>query len=185
MNHWLRDTLIGLLFVVPAILAISFFRRIFNISAEVFIPWYYLGITATLFISTLVSGESLGKFINQPKWVILGMLLVGLTVGAGANIVTFRARAGATSAESSLNKRSRGQPSSVPFGGPAAKADRILRTRSSRFGWAGISRGPVGRAVGRMGCGGVRHGSSRCRTSRPRRSPQRLPRQRRERSTRG
>ncbi len=93
MNHWLRDTLIGLLFVVPAILAISFFRRIFNISAEVFIPWYYLGITATLFISTLVSGESLGKFIHQPKWVILGMILVGLTVGAGANIFTFRAYA--------------------------------------------------------------------------------------------
>ncbi len=91
--HWLKETLIGLVFLVPAILSIGFFKRTFNISADVFIIWYYLGIVITLLLATKLTGGSLSKFISSPVWVLLGIVAIGLTVGAGANIFTFRAYA--------------------------------------------------------------------------------------------
>lgn len=95
MSPWLSHTLIGALFLIPAVLAIGLSRRVFGVPADVFMIWYYLGISMTIILVSLGRGDTLGRFINYPLLTILIMIFVGLTVGAGANIFTFSAYANA------------------------------------------------------------------------------------------
>lgn len=95
---WLTQTLIGTLFLVPAIIAIGFTKRVFGVPADVFMIWYYLGITITIIFMSLIRGETLSRFVNYPILTLGIMILVGLTVGAGANIFTFSAYASAPNA---------------------------------------------------------------------------------------
>ncbi len=92
---WLRETLLGLVFVVPAVVSIGYFKRAFGISADVFMVWYYCGIIATLLLTAKHTGEPFSRFMDPPIVAILCIVAVGLTVGAGANIFTFRAYASA------------------------------------------------------------------------------------------
>jgi hypothetical protein len=74
-------------------MSIGFFRKTFNIQPDVFMLWYYAGILTTLIVSNKLNGEPLSKFVEPSVWGLLGIFVIGLTIGAGANINTFRAYA--------------------------------------------------------------------------------------------
>lgn len=88
-GNWLGQSLIALLCLVPAWLAIGFFDRNYHVRPDIFLIWYMLGIAlgSALFGR---GGSSLGAIV--PSWRIVGaMLLVGLTLGTTANVLLFRA----------------------------------------------------------------------------------------------
>jgi uncharacterized membrane protein AbrB (regulator of aidB expression) len=82
---------IALFCLVPAWFAIGFFDRNYQVRPNVFLIWYFLGGALT---SVFFGGSSLSAIM--PSWkLVLAMLLIGLTVGGGANILLFRAVADA------------------------------------------------------------------------------------------
>ncbi|MBI2552084.1 hypothetical protein HYW17_02175 [Candidatus Uhrbacteria bacterium] len=83
--------MVAMLCLVPAWLAIGFFDRNYQIKPDVFLIWYFLGIAIT---SVLFGGSSLSTIVPSGK-LVLAILLIGLTIGAIANILLFRAVAGA------------------------------------------------------------------------------------------
>lgn len=90
-GNWLGQSMIAMLCLIPAWLAIGFLDRNYQVGPDVFLIWYFLGIAVT---SVLFGGSSLNAIV--PSWKMVGaMLLIGLTIGAIANILLFRAVADA------------------------------------------------------------------------------------------
>jgi len=90
-SSWVAQSFIALFCLIPAWLAIGFFDRNFKVSSDVFLFWYMLGIIIALACFKGFSGETIGL-----PWKMAGaILIIGLTVGAIANIMIFRAVAGA------------------------------------------------------------------------------------------
>jgi len=90
-GSWLGQSVIAMLCLIPAWLAIGFFDRNYQVRPDVFLIWYFLGIAVT---SVLFGGSSLNAIVPSGKLVGV-ILLIGLTIGAIANILLFRAVAGA------------------------------------------------------------------------------------------
>lgn len=90
-GNWFTQSLVAMLCLVPAWLAVGFFDRNYQIRSDVFLIWYFLGIV----IASACFGSSPSNALI-PSWKLAGaILLIGLTLGAGANILLFRAVAGA------------------------------------------------------------------------------------------
>lgn len=86
-ENWFGQSLIAMLCLIPAWLAIGFFDRNYQVSPNIFLIWYFLGCIIT---SILFGGSPLKAIV--PSWKTAGvMLLIGLTIGAIANILIFRA----------------------------------------------------------------------------------------------
>jgi len=86
-GNWLGQSVIAMLCLIPAWLAIGFFDRNYQVRPEVFLIWYFLGVAIT---SVLFGGSSLNAIVPS-KEIVGAILLIGLTVGAIANILLFRA----------------------------------------------------------------------------------------------
>src|SRR4051812_14969498 len=84
---WLCQSLVAVLCLIPVWLAIGFFEKNFQIKPQVFVIWYFLGVVIT---SALCGGGTLSSLMPSFKSVG-GVLLVGLTLGAIASILLFRA----------------------------------------------------------------------------------------------
>lgn len=91
-GNWLGQSVVAMLCLVPAWLAIGFFDRNYQVRPDVFLIWYFLGIIIT---SVLFGGSSLNAVVPSGKLVVVAILLIGFTIGAIANILLFRAVAGA------------------------------------------------------------------------------------------
>lgn len=90
-TNWILQSFTALFFLIPAWLAIGFFKRNFEVSSDVFLFWYMLGIIIALACYKELSGQTIGL-----PWKMAGaILLLGLTIGAAANILIFRAVASA------------------------------------------------------------------------------------------
>ena len=90
-GNWLGQSVIAMLCLIPAWLAIGFFDRNYQVRPDVFLIWYFLGIAVT---SVLFGGSPLNAIVPSGK-LVGAMLLIGLTIGAIANILLFRAVVGA------------------------------------------------------------------------------------------
>lgn len=90
-GNWLGQSMIAMLCLIPAWLAIGFFDKHYQVRPDVFLIWYLLGIAIT---SALFGGTPLPAIVSAGRaaWAIL---LIGLTIGAAANILLFRAVAAA------------------------------------------------------------------------------------------
>lgn len=93
-GNWLGQSMIAVVCLVPAWLAIGFFQRNFHVRPDVFLIWYFAGIVITSVFFVGREESALNTLV--PSWKVAGaMMLVGLTLGATANILLFRAVAGA------------------------------------------------------------------------------------------
>ena len=88
--NWFPQSIIAMLLLIPAWLAIGFFDRNYAVRSDVFLIWYFLGVAITSFLGI----RSIDALVPSAKLDSL-MLLVGLTIGAFANILLYRAVAGA------------------------------------------------------------------------------------------
>lgn len=87
MNNWLILSFTSMTLLVPAWLAIGFFDRNFGVNPTVFVVWYFLGVISTASILATSNGTSL-----VPSWpIVLGIILIGMTIGGVANILLFNA----------------------------------------------------------------------------------------------
>lgn len=85
--NWFVQSLISMLCLIPTYLAIGFFDKNYQVRPDVFLIWYFLGNVIT---SAFFRGLSSNTIIPSGK--LVGMiLLIGLTIGAIANILLFRA----------------------------------------------------------------------------------------------
>ncbi len=92
-GNWLGQSMIAVVCLVPAWLAIGFFDRNYHVRPDIFLIWYMLGIALG---SALVGGGGSALRTIVPSWKMVGaMLLVGLTLGTVANVLLFRAVGGA------------------------------------------------------------------------------------------
>lgn len=86
-SNWLAQSLIAMLCLIPAWLTIGFFDKNYQIKPDVFLIWYLLGIVTT---STFFGGSTFDQIF--PSWkMVAAMILIGMTIGATANILLFRA----------------------------------------------------------------------------------------------
>ncbi len=75
-GSWLIQTLIAVLFLTPAWLAMPYFANKYGISGGVFAVWYFAGAA----ISIAILGVPYGKLV--PSYgVVAALLLIGLTIG--------------------------------------------------------------------------------------------------------
>jgi hypothetical protein len=84
--NWLLESFVAMLLLVPAWLAIGFFDRNFGAKGDVFVIWYCLGIVT----AAVAYKGSLSAVVPSVK-VAGAIYLIGLTIGAAANILLFRA----------------------------------------------------------------------------------------------
>ena len=85
--NWFWQSVIAMIFLVPAWRSIGFFNSNFQVRPEVFLTWFALGIAIA---SGLFGAPSLGSLL--PSWrVACTILLLGLILGGVANIQIFRA----------------------------------------------------------------------------------------------
>ncbi|MBI2039398.1 MAG: hypothetical protein HYT22_03960 [Candidatus Niyogibacteria bacterium] len=86
-GSWLWQSVISMLCLIVPWLSIGFFDRNFQVRPDVFLIWYFLGVAAT---SMFFGGAPFTAI--APSWKLVGgMLFVGLTFGAIANLLIFRA----------------------------------------------------------------------------------------------
>ena len=86
-GNWLTQSFFAMLCLVPAWLTIGFFDKNYQIKSDVFLIWYLLGIVTT---SIFFGGSTIDKIFPSLKMVAV-MMLIGMTIGATANILLFRA----------------------------------------------------------------------------------------------
>lgn len=85
-NSWLIQTLIAVLFLTPAWLAMPYFANKYGVTGGVFAVWYFAGAA----ISIAIFGVPSGKLV--PSYgVIAAVLLIGFTIGGIANMALFTA----------------------------------------------------------------------------------------------
>lgn len=94
-QNWLLQSLIGLVFVTPAWLAIPFFKEQYGVQSSVFLVWYMVGcaIMVALYLAA-ISQNSGGSVAHTlvPSWkTVAYIMLVGLVCGGIANIAIFSA----------------------------------------------------------------------------------------------
>ena len=81
------QSLVATLMLVPIWLSIRYFDRNCGVRPEIFLVWYFIGVVATTGLYRAASGVML-----VPSWIhILAIMGIGLTLGAGANMLIFRA----------------------------------------------------------------------------------------------
>jgi hypothetical protein len=90
-GHWLVQSLIAVVLLIPVWLSVSFFERNFHVAPEAFVTWYFLGVAITSALCVLPPAQAL--FPSAGK--VAGMLLIGLTLGGLANVLVFKAVVGA------------------------------------------------------------------------------------------
>jgi hypothetical protein len=90
-GSWLVQSVVSLACLIPVWLAVVFFERNYQVRPNVFLIWYFLGVIMT---SAIFGGAPLNAIVPSLK-LVGAILLIGLTIGAIANILLFHAVAGA------------------------------------------------------------------------------------------
>ena len=90
-GSWLSQSIMSMLCLIPAWLAVGFFDRNYQVKPEIFLIWYLLG---TVIACTFFGGSPLDAMVPSGK-LVGAILFIGFTIGAIANILLFRAVAGA------------------------------------------------------------------------------------------
>ena len=90
-ENWFTQSVVAMLCLIPAWLAIGFFSKNYQVKPEIFLVWYFLGVI----VSSVFFGGSSLRVIMPSTMIVVAIVLVGLVLGAGANILLFKAVAGA------------------------------------------------------------------------------------------
>ena len=88
MELWLSKALVAMVAIVPAFLAIPFFRANYGVDPLVFLLWYFAGTTVSIALFFLASGR--GQVLISDGWIVLIIIAIGLTFGALANGLLFQ-----------------------------------------------------------------------------------------------
>lgn len=86
-ENWIVQSVVAMLCFVPVWLANGFLNRNYQIRPDVFLVWYLLGVIVT----TIIFGGLSFNIVAPSGKLVVTMLLFGLTTGAVANILLFRA----------------------------------------------------------------------------------------------
>ncbi|MFT5438420.1 MAG: hypothetical protein ACI9MJ_000279 [Alphaproteobacteria bacterium] len=89
MESWFVKSVFATLSIVPAFLAIPFFKTKFGIDPLVFLVWYFGATAASITIFWLVSGRASELVPSTPQ--LLTIIGIGLVFGALANGFLFQA----------------------------------------------------------------------------------------------
>lgn len=87
--NWISQSLLATALLVFPWLMVGFFGRNYAIKPEVFLVWYFLG------AMVVFTGAGKSSTFSIPLGVIGAIFIIGLTMGGFANILLFRAVAGA------------------------------------------------------------------------------------------
>ena len=85
--NWLPQTLLAMLFLVPAWLAIKFVGSNYGAKPAVVVIWYFVGVIC----SAVMFGVSPKSSLFPSAKVIIIMVVTGMTFGALANVLIFDA----------------------------------------------------------------------------------------------
>lgn len=88
--NWLSQSLLATGLLIPCWIAIGFFEKNYGVKSDVFLIWYFIGSILTWVWMSSSGGSNLSGVLPS-FWVALSILLVGATLGAGANLLLFRA----------------------------------------------------------------------------------------------
>jgi len=86
---WFAKSMIATAVIVPTFVAIPFFRKNFGVDPLAFVVWYFGG-TSVAIALFLLATRGPAVVVPHPLAVI-GILAVGLTIGAAANGLLFQA----------------------------------------------------------------------------------------------
>jgi hypothetical protein len=89
--QWLWQSLFAMIIFIPAWLAIGFFGRNYGISPDLFNVWYFLGAA----IGAAIFGRTPVTSMVPSVGVVIAIFLTGLFIASSANLLLFRAVAGA------------------------------------------------------------------------------------------
>ena len=84
---WLSGSMIAMLALIPAWMAVGFFKKNYAVEPTTFVVWYFLG---TAIACSLLRKSPIEIF--SPSWgITLSILLVGIALGGVANLLSFNA----------------------------------------------------------------------------------------------
>lgn len=86
---WFVKAILATAAIVPAFLAIPFFRKNFGVDPLVFVVWYF-GATA-LSVAIYVGAQRGVQAVVPPPSALAGIVLIGMVFGAFANAALFQA----------------------------------------------------------------------------------------------
>ncbi|MCZ7564149.1 MAG: hypothetical protein M5U08_10465 [Burkholderiales bacterium] len=86
---WFAKSIIATAVIVPTFVAIPFFRKNFGVDPLAFVVWYFGG-TAVAIALYLLTTRGPAAVVPQATAVV-GILAIGLTIGAAANGLLFQA----------------------------------------------------------------------------------------------
>lgn len=87
---WLALSFLATLCIVPTFLSIPYFGRNFQVKPEVFMTWYFAGVSLGVGLWIYLSGRAT-DLLPRSQGALAGIILIGLTFGAVANSSLFRA----------------------------------------------------------------------------------------------
>jgi len=86
-GNWFTQSIVGLVFLTPAWLAIPFFEKNYGVPGNVFMVWYFLGCS----IIVAAFGVPTWSALVPSVPLVVALLLIGLTIGGIANMALFTA----------------------------------------------------------------------------------------------
>lgn len=89
METWFTKSVIATLTIVPAFLAIPFFKTRYGIDPLVYLVWYFGATAVSIALYFVVSGRAAN--LVPPAGVIASIVTIGLVFGAIANGLLFQA----------------------------------------------------------------------------------------------
>ena len=87
---WLWLSVLATLCILPAFLAIPYFLKNYQVKPDVFMTWYFAGVSVGVALWIWFSGRGADLFPEKALNVIAAMLVIGLTFGAVANSSLFK-----------------------------------------------------------------------------------------------
>ncbi len=89
--NWFTQSILATALLAPCWLAIGFFERNFGIKPNIFVVWYFVGISLSVATYIAMSDNQASAKLFPSFGVVLAIILVGATIGAAANVLLFTA----------------------------------------------------------------------------------------------
>jgi hypothetical protein len=89
MEVWFSKSIIATFFVVPAFIAIPFFKTRFGVDPMVFLIWYFIGTALSISLYFIFVGK--GAALVPSTNLVLAFIAIGLAFGSVANGSLFQA----------------------------------------------------------------------------------------------
>ncbi len=87
---WLLESFLAMFFLIIAWLAIAFFGRNFQLKGEIILIWYMVGTIVGTAGFLIFKNKALAPLFPAPL-IMAAIILVGLLIGAAANMLLFSA----------------------------------------------------------------------------------------------